>query len=93
MRLPKLNAFAKAQLWGMAVGFALALLATDKSGFGLPLFFFGWLGAWVTWEFFFAKNAPSERKDVSALSYGIVSGFVLPWVGFVLAALVALARP
>ena len=93
MRLPKLNAFAKAQLWGMAVGFALAMLATDKSGFGLPLFFFGWLAAWAAWEWFFAKSAPSERKDLPAMAYGIASGMVLPWVGFLLAALVAMARP
>lgn len=93
MRLPKLNAFAKAQLWGMAVGFALALLATDKSGVGLPLYFLGWLGAWVAWEFVFGRHAPSERKDIPALSYGIASGFLLPWVGFALAALAALARP
>jgi hypothetical protein len=93
MRLPKLNAFAKAQLWGMAVGFALALLATDKLGLGLPLFFVGWLGAWVGWEYFFARHAPSERRDVQAMAYGIASGFILPWFGFALAAVFALLRP
>jgi hypothetical protein len=91
--LPKLNAFAKAQLWGMAVGFALALHVTNQLGFGLPLFFLGWLGAWVAWEFLFARTAPSERKDGPAMVYGIASGFILPWFGLVLTAIFALLRP
>jgi hypothetical protein len=91
--LPKLNAFAKAQAWGMALGFALALLSVDKLGFGLPLFFVGWLAAWVGWEFFFARSAPSERKDMPAMVYGIVSGFILPWFGLALSALFATLRP
>lgn len=91
--LPKLNAFAKAQLWGMALGFALALWSTDKLGLGLPLFFLGWLGAWVAWEFLFGRTAPSERKDMPAIIYGIVSGFILPWFGLALAAGFAYLRP
>lgn len=93
MRLPKLNAFAKAQLWGMAVGFALAMLATDKLGYGLPLFFIGWVLSWFAWEYFFARSAPSERRDLKAMLYGIVTGFIVPWGGFLLAALAAMARP
>lgn len=93
MRLPQLNAFAKAQLWGMAVGFALALWTTDKLGLGLPLFFIGWLGAWVAYEYFLGRTAPSHRSDARAVMIGIGSGFIIPWFGLALAALTALLRP
>lgn len=93
LKLPRLNAFAKAQLWGMAVGFALALLATDKLGYALALFLIGWLLAWVASEYFFAKRMPSERKDAAAIMIGIASGFATPWGGFLLAALMQALRP
>jgi hypothetical protein len=93
MRLPQLNAFAKAQLWGMAVGFALAMLATDRMGYGLGLFFVGFLGSWAAWEYFFARRAPSERRDAPAMAIGIGTGFIIPWGGFLLAALAASLRP
>ncbi len=93
MKLPKLNAFAKAQLWGMAVGFALALLATDKLGYGLGLFVVGWLGSWLALEYFFAARMPSQRKDIAAMAIGIASGFATPWGGFLFAALMHALRP
>ena len=93
MKLPRLNAFAKAQLWGMAVGFALALLATDKLGYGLGLFVVGWALTWVASEYFFAKQMPSERKDIAAMAIGIATGFATPWGGFLLAALMNALRP
>lgn len=91
--LPKLNAFAKAQLWGMAVGFALAMLATDKLGYGLGLFVVGWLGSWLALEYFTAARMPSHRKDGAALAIGIITGFATPWGGFLIAALANALRP
>jgi hypothetical protein len=93
VKLPNLNAFAKAQLWGMAVGFALALLATDRLGYGLGLFVVGWLASWLALEFFTAARMPSERKDAAALIIGISSGFATPWGGFLFAALMHALRP
>lgn len=86
LRLPHLPAFAKAQLWGMGVGFALAMLATDRMGYGLPLFFLGWLASWVGFEAAFARRMPSHAKDAPALALGVFTGFVVPWGGFALAA-------
>jgi hypothetical protein len=93
MKLPSLNAFGKAQLWGMAVGFALALLATDRLGYGLGLFVVGWLGTWLASEYFFARHMPSERKDAAAMAIGVLTGFATPWGGFLLAALMHALRP
>ena len=76
----------------MAVGFALALLAADRMGLGLGVFILGWLVSWVALEFFYARHAPTERKDFLALGIGVGTGFVTPWGGFLLAALANLAR-
>jgi hypothetical protein len=93
VKLPKLNAFAKAQLWGMAVGFALALLATDRLGYGLGLFVAGWALTWVVSEYAFARHMPSERKDAAAIMIGIATGFATPWGGLLLAALMKALAP
>jgi hypothetical protein len=96
MRLPQLTASAKAQAWGMAVGFALALLATYRLGFGLAPFFLGWLGAWIGWELTLGLRiaaANAHRTDVSALAYALIAGFAFPWAGFALAALLNYLRP
>lgn len=93
MKLPQLNAFAKAQAWGLALGFALALWTADKLGYGLGVFLIGTALAWVAWEFALGPRAPSHRKDAPAMAYGILSGFVLPWIGFGLAALAANFAP
>jgi len=77
----------------MAVGFALALLATDGLGYGLGLFVVGWLGCWLASEYFFARHMPSERKDGAAMAIGIITGFATPWGGFLFAALMHALRP
>jgi len=92
-RLPQLNAFAKAQLWGMAVGFALALLAVDRLHYGIRLYVVGWLICWVAWEAYFGPRAPSHRSDAKAIWIGIATGFILPWGGFLLAAIAQALRP
>ncbi len=93
MNPPRFTAFAKAQAFGLALGFALALWATDKMGFGLSLFLIATAGAWLAWEFALGPRAPSHRGDVNALRYGLLTGFAFPWIGFALAALAAWMAP
>jgi hypothetical protein len=86
-------AFAQAQLWGMAVGFAFAWLASDKwhlSFWGMVL---GWAVSWIGWEIFFGRTAPSARKDIAAITYSVFTGFAFPWIGLAFAAIVQAARP
>ena len=85
--------FAKAQAFGLAVGFALALWTANRLGYGLNVFLIGTAGAWLAWEFLFGKSAPSARSDTRALAYALAAGFAFPWIGFALTALAALARP
>jgi hypothetical protein len=87
------TAFAKAQAFGLIVGFALALWATLATGVGLRIFLMVTVLAWIGWEMRFGRHAPSKRTDMGALSYGLFSGFAFPWIGFVLAALAAWAMP
>lgn len=91
--MSRFTPFAKAQAFGLALGLALALWATNALGFGLGLFAIGTGAAWLGWEFLFGKTAPSARSDIRALSYALLTGFAFPWIGFALAALAALARP
>ncbi|MGE0742418.1 MAG: hypothetical protein AB7O98_13840 [Hyphomonadaceae bacterium] len=92
LRLPDLTPVAKAQLWGMGVGFALALLATEHAGVSYRIFFLGFLIAWVASEFYLAPRLVG-RSDRGALITGVVSGFLFPWAGFAAAYLLNLARP
>jgi hypothetical protein len=49
--------------------------------------------AWLGWEFLLGPRAPSARSDWRALSYALLAGFAFPWLGVLLAALGAWARP
>ncbi len=96
LRLPdlrKLPAFAKAQAWGLAVGFALAWLTIDKLQLNFWAMILGLAASWFGWEFLFARSAPSARTDVAAMAYGIATGFAFPWLGVALAGLLAYLRP
>ncbi len=93
MNLPKLNAFAKAQAWGLALGFALALHFTNRLHYGLGVFVIGTAAAWLGWEMLLGKTAPSASTDARAMAYGIGTGLAFPGLGFALGALVAWARP
>ena len=93
MRLPKLNAFAKAQAWGLALGFAIALHSANQLHYGLGVFVVATAAAWLGWEMLLGKTAPSARTDLHALAYGVGTGLAFPSLGFALAALVAWARP
>ncbi len=96
MRFPdlrKLPAFAKAQAWGLAVGFALAWLTVDKLHLNFWAMMLGLAASWFGWEFLFARSAPSTRTDIRAMAYGIATGFAFPWIGVALAALLNYLRP
>jgi hypothetical protein len=94
MRLPTLSAFAKAQLWGMAVGFALALHFANQMQLGLAIFVLGFLAAWIAWEFTIGVRVAAEPKsDAPTLARAIATGFFLPWVGFLIAYALHALRP
>ncbi len=96
MKLPNprnFPAFAQAQLWGLAVGFALAWLATDKWNISFWGMLIGLVASWLAWEFFLGKTAPSARKDIGAIAYGIFTGLCFPWIGVAFAAIMEFIRP
>ena len=93
MKRPILNAFAKAQAWGLALGFALGLHFANQLHYGLGIFVIGTAAAWLGWEIILGKTAPSARKDMPALAYGIGAGLAFPLLGFALAALLNWLRP
>ena len=96
MKLPhprNLPAFAQAQLWGLMVGFAFAWLATDKWGISFWGMIIGLVASWLAWEFFLGKTAPSARKDIGAIAYGIFTGMVFPWIGVAFDAFMQFIRP
>jgi hypothetical protein len=96
MKLPdprKFPAFAQAQAWGLAVGFAFAWLATDKWGLSFWGMIMGLIGSWLAWEFLLGKTAPSARKDIAAIAYAIFTGMVFPWIGVAFAAFMQFIRP
>lgn len=87
------TAFAKAQAFGLVVGATLAFWAAVRTGIGVRIFLIVTLLAWIGWEIRFGKHAPSQRSDLRALSYALLSGFAFPWIGFAFAALAAWAMP
>jgi hypothetical protein len=96
MRLPdlrRLPAFAKAQAWGLAVGFALAWLTVDRLHLNFWAMILGLFASWIAWEFLLARSAPSARTDIRAMAYGIATGFAFPWLGVALAAVLNALRP
>ena len=96
MRLPTFTPSATAQAVGMGVGVATALYGTYRFGFCYPLFFVGWIAAWVRWELAAGARiaaATAHRGDAAILAYAFFSGVAFPWLGCALTALAALARP
>lgn len=89
MKIPdlrKLPATAKAQAWGLAVSFALALLATDKLGYSIAAFFLGFLLTWVGWEMVYGlKLAARLGADMRSIVICIALGLAIPWGGFLFA--------
>jgi hypothetical protein len=91
LRLPQLTPVAKGQLWGMGVGLGTALLATDRMGLSYGAFFLAGAAAWVLSERWLAPRLIGS--DVKTLSLAIASGIAFPWVGWLAAFLLELARP
>lgn len=94
MRLPRihLSPTAKAQLFGLLVGGALAVLVVNRTGLSWGLFFVGWAGAWALGEKLFGARV-TGTSDRNAMIIALVSGFVFPWVGVGFAALFEALRP
>lgn len=91
MKLPHLTPVAKAQLWGMLIGFALAWLAIDRMELSFRIFFIGFAAAWVASEFYLARRLTGT--DARTLSIATLSGFAFPWAGFLLAFVLNALRP
>lgn len=94
MRVPRfhLSPTAKAQLFGLAVGGALAVLLVNRSGLSWGLFLIGWAGAWALGEKLFGARITGVA-DRGAMVIALASGFVFPWVGVGFALLVEMLRP
>jgi hypothetical protein len=94
MRLPRihLSPTAKAQLFGLLVGGALAVLVVNRTGTSWGLFFIGWAGAWALGEKLFGARI-TGTSDRNAMIIALVSGFVFPWAGVGFAALFEALRP
>jgi len=91
-RLPQLPPMAKAQLWGMLVGLALALLTTQRLGLSYRLVLLGFAAAWIASEFVLARRL-TGRTDAASLALGVLSGFAFPWAGVALAYMLQALRP
>ncbi|MBC7769805.1 MAG: hypothetical protein H7124_13570 [Phycisphaerales bacterium] len=79
LRFPKLTPVAKGQLWGMLVGFALALLACEWLQLSYAIFIIFMLVAWVASERYLAPRLIGA--DARTLALAIASGFAFPWLG------------
>jgi hypothetical protein len=75
------------------LGFALGLYSANRLQFGISAFILGTAAAWLGWELLLGKAAPSARRDVSAMAYGISTGLGFPAVGLALAALTTWLQP
>ncbi|MEZ6023821.1 MAG: hypothetical protein R3C16_10515 [Hyphomonadaceae bacterium] len=93
MRLPKFPPFAQAQAAGLVLGLIVWLWALFQHDYSLRIFLIVTAGAWVAWEYFLGRRAPSHSATPRALIYGFASGFAFPGVGFALSALAAFLRP
>jgi len=91
LRLPHLTPVAKGQLWGMAVGFALGLLACERLELSYAIFIIGMLAAWVASERYLAPRLVGS--DGKTIALAVLSGLAFPTVGIVAAALLDALRP
>ena len=92
IRLPHLPPSAHAQLWGLLVGVALAVLVVNNTGLSWVMFVVGFVGAWLASEFLFAKRLTGQ-SDAKAIALAVVSGAAFPWVGVAFAYAIQLLRP
>lgn len=90
MKLPHLTPAAKGQLWGMLVGFSLAVLACNWMELSYALLFLFGAIAWVASERFLAPRLVGS--DARTVALAVMSGLAFPWIGFLVTWLLALAR-
>ncbi|GAM96529.1 hypothetical protein U91I_00148 [alpha proteobacterium U9-1i] len=93
MKLPSLTAYAKAQAFGMAVSFAIALHYANQMGLGLAIYVIGAAACWLAFEFIQGRREPSHLSDAKTLTRAMAIGLALPWGGFLLAYLLNALRP
>ncbi len=93
MKSPAFTPFAKAQAFGLTLGFALALLTLLQLKLDLRLFLIASAGVWLAWEFLLGPRAPSHKSDFVSLAYALATGFTFPWAGLGLTALAAWGAP
>ena len=91
LRLPHLTPAAKGQLWGMLVGFSLAVLACKWMELSYALLFLFGAIAWVASERFLAPRLTGSDGRTVALA--VMSGLAFPWIGFLATWFLELARP
>jgi len=94
MRLPRfhLSPTAKAQLFGLALGGALAVHVVNQTGLSWGLFFIGWAAAWMIGEKLIGARITGVA-DRNAIIIALVSGFIFPWAGLGFAAMFEALRP
>jgi hypothetical protein len=91
LKLPHLTPVAKAQLWGLLVGTALAVLACEHWGLGYRIMLIVGALAWVLSERFLAPRLTgSGWRTIAA---GVASGTAFPWIGVAAAVLLNALRP
>lgn len=91
MKFPVLTPVAKAQLWGLLVGTALAVLACERWELGYRIMLIVGALAWVLSERFLAPRLiGSGWRTIAA---GVASGIAFPWVGVAAAVLLNALRP
>jgi hypothetical protein len=75
----------------MLVGFALALLAVVRMELSYGLFFIGFAAAWVGSEFYLARRLTGA--DAKSVIIAVLTGFLFPWAGWLLAFVLNALRP
>ena len=91
MKLPHLTPVAKGQLWGLLVGFSLAVLAQQRLGLSLAILIIGMLAAWVASERFLAPRLLGA--DTWTVAIAVLSGIAFPMIGLAAAWLLETMRP
>jgi hypothetical protein len=91
VKLPHLTPVAKGQLWGLLVGFSLAVLAQQRLGLSLAILVIGGLAAWVASERLLAPRLLGT--DTKTVALAVLSGIAFPMIGLAAAWLLDAMRP
>ena len=91
MRFPTLTPVAKAQLWGLLVGTALAVLACERWDLGYRVMLISGAIAWVASERLLAPRLTGS--DAKTVALAVASGLAFPWIGVATALLLNAIKP